>query len=175
MARVSGRLQLLAALTVALAAPGCATVERYDAASDIHAFLLAVRDGDRAAFDAHVDRPALKANLNARLIAAAAAKYGVGSGQALGAVLAGPLVGAAADALVRPQVFKAAAELAGYGPDTRIPGSLAITQLVRPLERDRACVVIRRACAFVFRREDGAWKLIAFDGDFRLLRLDSRV
>jgi hypothetical protein len=40
---------------------GCASVQTFDAARDVHAFLVAVRDGDRAAFDAHVDRPALTA------------------------------------------------------------------------------------------------------------------
>src|SRR5689334_21110765 len=38
---------------------GCVTPQQYDAASDIRAFLIAVRDGDRQTFDEHVDRGAL--------------------------------------------------------------------------------------------------------------------
>ncbi len=136
----------------------------------MHAFLIAVRDGDRAAFDAHVDRPALKANLKARLMAAAAGRYGVDSKQSIGALLAGPLVGVAVDALVRPEVFRAAAELAGYGPDTKIPPSLFLGRDLKPMGSDRVCAEVRRQCAFMFRNEDGVWKLIGFEGDLDLLQ-----
>jgi hypothetical protein len=154
----------------ALLLTGCATVERYDASADIRAFLVAVRDGDQSAFDAHVDRPALKANLKARLLAATASRYGAASTQTLGAALAQPLVDVAVDALVRPQVFKAAAELEGYGPETRIPNSFVLGQGIRPIGPDRVCAIIRGRCAFVFRQEDGSWKLIDYAGDFSLLR-----
>lgn len=147
----------------------CATAERYDAATDVRAFLVAVRDGDRATFDAHVDKPALKANLRARLLAAEASGHGVESSSTLGALLAGPLVDVAVNALARPEVFKAAAELAGYGSDTRIPGPLVLGQDLQPMPDDRVCALIRRRCAFVFKREDGVWKLIDFQGDLDLL------
>ena len=158
------------ALAGALLVPACATVERYDAASDVRELLVAVRDGDRAAFDRHVDRPALKANLRARVLAATAGRHGMESREAALALLAGPLMDAAVDALVRPQVFKAAAELAGYGPETSIPGALVITREVKPLGPDRACAMIRGRCAFIFKREDGVWRLIDFEGDLSLLR-----
>ena len=162
-------IRRLVALVFALALAGCATAERYDAAGDIHNFLIAVRDGDRAVFDAHVDRPALKANLKARLLATTAGRYGLGSAQTAGAMLAQPLVDLAVDALVRPQVFKAAAELAGYGPDIRIPGGLALGQKVRPIGSDTVCAIIKDRCAFVFKHEDGTWRLIDFEGDLALL------
>ena len=147
----------------------CSTVTRYDAAGDIRAFLVAVRDGDRPAFDEHVDRPALKTNLRARLLAEAGGKYGVESRETAGALLAGPLVDVAVDALVRPQVFRAAATLAGYGPETRVPGPLVLGQDLKPLDQDRVCALIRHRCAFVFKREDGVWRMIDFEGDFSLL------
>jgi hypothetical protein len=156
------------ALTAVLA--GCATAERYDASADVHAFLVAVRDGDQAAFDAHVDRPALKANLKARLLSATASKYGAEGPETLGAVLAQPLVDVAVDALVRPQVFKAAAELEGYGPQTRIPNSFVLGQAIRPIGPDRVCAVIRGRCTFIFKQEDASWKLIDYAGDFGLLK-----
>lgn len=161
-------LRLLPALALLLLA-ACASVTRYDAAGDIRAFLVAVRDGDRPTFDAHVDRPALKANLKARLIAAAAGQYGVQSKQAAGAVLAGPLVDVAVEALVRPQVFRAAASLAGYGPETKIPGPLALGQGLKALDSERVCAVLNGRCAFIFKLQDGVWRLIDFDGDLSLL------
>jgi hypothetical protein len=165
------RLQLkrgLAGLAL-LALAACATAEKYDAAGDIRAFLVAVRDGDRATFDAHVDKPALKADLKARILAAEAQGHGVQSREVLGALLAGPLVDVAVDALARPEVFRAAAELAGYGPDTRIPGPLVLGQDLQPMGDERVCALIRHRCAFIFKREDGVWKLIGFEGDLSLL------
>jgi hypothetical protein len=164
----------IAVVLTGLTAAGCVSATRYDAAGDIHDFLVAVRDGDRATFDAHVDRPALKANLHARLLAAAGGTYGPDSREAVAALLAGPLVDVAVDALVRPQVFRAAAELAGYGPHTRIPGPLVIGHGVEALDQDRVCALIHRRCAFVFKREDGAWRLIDFQGDLGLLRRSGR-
>jgi hypothetical protein len=153
----------------------CATATRYSASSDIHDFLVAVRDDDQAAFDAHIDRPALKANLKARLLAAAADRYGVASPNTLGALaLAGPVANLAVDSLARPEVFQAAAALLGYGPETRVPNFLVIGQVVRPLDSQRVCVEAKRRCTFIFREEDGRWKLVAFDGDLGLLSRRAR-
>ncbi len=163
------RLILALALATGLLA-ACATATRYDAATDIRQLLVAIRDGDRATFDARVDRPALKTNLRARLLAAAAGRYGVGSRQTVGALIAGPLVDVAADALIRPEVFRAAAELAGYGPDTHIPGALALSQGVKALGSDRVCAMVRGRCAFIFKHEETGWKMIDFEGDLGLLR-----
>jgi hypothetical protein len=159
------RPRSLAPALAALAVAGCATVARYDASADIHAFLVSVRNGDRAAFDAHVDKPALKAQLHARLIAEAASANGVESAPAAGALLAGPLVDVGVNLLVRPEVFRAAAELMGYGPDRPIPNMLVIGHQVKPLSGDRVCVILDHGCSFVFRREQGVWKLVAFEGD----------
>ena len=163
------RFRTLVILATTLAA-GCATVTRYDAAGDIRAFLIAVRDGDRPTFDQHVDTAALKTNLRARLLTAVASEHGLQSREGVAALLAGPLVDVAVDALVRPQVFRAAAELAGYGPQTHVPGPLVLGQDIKPLDSDRVCALIRHRCAFVFKREQGAWRLIDFEGDFGLLQ-----
>ena len=163
------RLRFAVLGLAALMLSACVTAERYDAAGDIRAFLVAVRDGDRASFDAHVDKPALKTNLRGRLLAAAASGHGVESRETLGALLAGPLVDVAVDALARPEVFRAAASLAGYGPDTRIPGPLVLGQDLQAMGDDRVCALIRHRCAFVFKREDGTWRMIDFEGDLGLL------
>jgi hypothetical protein len=165
---------LLAAAVAALTLAGCATIPRVDAAQDIHALMVAIRDGDRQAFDAHVDREALKTQMRARVLAEAARSNagGATSLQALGAFLAGPLVDVAVDAFLRPEVFRAVAEMRGYSPSRPIPSSLAIAQFVKPLGDGTACVVERKGgpCLLDFRNEEGTWRLTGFEGDLSLLR-----
>jgi hypothetical protein len=160
---------LIAVLALALAA--CATATRYDAAGDIHALLVAIRDNDKAAFDAHVDRPALKAQMKDRLSAMA-----IQRGGALGGLLAqtfGGMTDVLVDAAVQPQVFLAVAEAKGYSPSKPLPGRVAITGSLRYLEDDRVCVVSKKdgPCLLVFRNESGTWRLIAFEGPLDALKL----
>ena len=154
----------LAALLLVLGAAACATVPRLHAADDVHALLVSVRDGDRAAFDAHVDKAALKTQLKSRVIAEAG--RGGGDAAAFGAVLAGPLVDLGVEALVRPQVFRAEALRLGYDPNTPLPGVLAVAALVRPLGDGRACVSERRGgpCVLSFTDEDGTYRLSGYEG-----------
>ncbi len=158
------------AVFATLAFAACSTIPRYEAANDIHAFMVAIRDGDRATFDAHVDKPALKTQLHARLMSEAGARHGDLAG--MGALLAGPLVDLAVDAAARPEVFRAVAIKYGYDPARPLPGTLAIAQLVRPLDGDRACIVSRPngPCLFVFKNEGGTWRLIGFEGHIALDR-----
>lgn len=157
------------ALCAAVTLAACATVPRFEAAGDIHALLVAVRDGDQAAFEAHIDRPALRNQLRARLIAEQAQRHGDQSWQAVGAALAGPLVGVAADRLIQPDVLRAAAIRFGYDPAKPIPGPLTITQALRRLDADRVCAFTRRdgPCVLIFRREEGVWKLVEFREEAR--------
>jgi Protein of unknown function (DUF2939) len=160
--------RVLSALAVVLALGGCSTIPKYEAANDIHAFLVAIRDGDRAAFDAHVDRPALKTQLHARLMQEVGQRNGDLAG--FGALLAGPLVDLGVDAAVRPEVFRAIAQKYGYDPAQPIPNTLLIAQYVRPLDAERACVITKAKgpCVFVFKNEAGTWKLIGFEGHINL-------
>ena len=159
--------RLLAPVLLVAALAACATVPKFEAAGDIHAFLVAIRDGDRGSFDAHVDRQALKAQLKSRLIAAQAESHGDASWQALGAVLAGPLVDVGVDALVQPTTFRAAALQLGYSPDQPIPSRLQIDAFLRSIGDGSVCVVTRREgpCTLVFRNEDGVWRLVGYEGD----------
>ncbi len=163
--RTSRRLAVPVLLALAMAA--CATVPKFEAAGDIHAFLVAIRDGDRESFDAHVDRPALKAQLKSRLIAEQAQAHGNESWQALGAVLAGPLVDVGVDALVQPQTFRAVALRLGYAPEQPIPNRLQIDAFLRAIGDGSVCVVTRRdgPCTLVFHDEDGVWRLVGYEGD----------
>jgi hypothetical protein len=160
--------RIAAALMVALTVGACATVPRFEAAGDIRAFLIAIRDGDTASFDAHVDRPALKVQLKSRLIADQAAAHGDKSWQAVGATLfGGALVEAGVDVLVQPSAFRAIAIQLGYSPDRPIPSRLEITTVLRRLDGDRVCIVTHKdgPCSLVFKDEDGVWRLIGYEGD----------
>jgi hypothetical protein len=157
------RRSILAAVLFAALA-GCATIPRFEAANDIHAFLVSIRDGDRATFDAHVDKSALKEQLRARFLTEA--QQSKGTLGALGALVTGPLIDLGVDTLVRPDVFRAVAVEHGYAPDKPIPGVIAIAQFVQPLDGERACVIAKKdgPCVLVFKDEAGTWKLIGFEG-----------
>ena len=170
--RIRSFAGIVAASAGALLLAACGTVQGYDAAGDIHAFLIAVRDGDRTTFNAHVDRPALKTQLRARFLEEVARARGAASKSTLGAALAGPLVDVGVDVLVQPEVFRAAAALAGYGAGTSIPPRIVISHELKTLPQGRVCVQLRGGCSFVFKNEDGVWRLIAYEGDIGSLRRD---
>ena len=158
-------------VVLAFCLAACATATRFDAAGDIHALLVAVRDNDRQAFDAHVDRPALKAQMKSRLTAAAVQRGGAFGG-ALVQMLGG-VTDALVDAAVQPQVFLAVAEAKGYRPSQPLPGRGTITSSLRYLEGDRVCVVDKKdgPCLLVFANEGGTWRLVAFEGPLDQLKL----
>lgn len=161
------------AACLALLVGACADAERFDAAGDVHALLISIRDDDRAAFDAHVDRRALKGELRARLMAEAARRSGGDPTiTALGALLARPLADAAADALVQPEVFRAVADYLGYSADRPIPGQIVIAQSLRRIDDDDVCVPRKKSgeCLLVFKNEDHVWRLTGFEGDIGMLK-----
>jgi hypothetical protein len=157
---------------MALILSGCATVQKLDAASDVHALLISIRDGDRATFDSLVDERALKYELRARLVAEAGRDGRVPA--VLAAVLAPGLAEIAGEALIRPEVFRAVAESYGYRRDMQIPGVIGISTLLQPLAPGRVCAVTKKGgpCQLVFTQApDGRWRLSGFAGDLSLLRL----
>lgn len=158
---------ILLALAAGGALTACATAHRLDAAGDVHALLISIRDNDEAAFEAHVDRPALKREIQAKIEAKAAKRYG-----ALAALAPG-LAEFAGDTLVQPSVFKLIAEQYGYSEQTKIPGPIAIAGALKPLPDGRVCAVKKKdgPCTLVFTKEDGVWKLTGFEGDMKDLKL----
>jgi hypothetical protein len=155
---------ILAALTLA----SCASVQRLGAANDVHAFLVSIRDNNQAAFDAHVDRPALQQSIQAVIEQKASKKYG-----GLAALLAPGLAQFAGDTLVQPSIFRQVARQYGYGDDTKIPNPLLIAQALKPLPDGRVCATKKKdgPCTLVFTKEAGTWKLTGFEGDVKDLRL----
>jgi hypothetical protein len=154
----------------------CATTARLSAAGDVHGLLVSIRDDDRAAFDAHVDRPALEAQLQARLVKRAAQANVSEGWKGLGLLLSGPLARAAGDLLIQPEVFRAVADYYGYRPDTPIPNVLSLAAALKPLPDGRVCARGGKGnrCLLIFANEVGGWRLVGFDGDAAMLRLKGR-
>jgi len=166
MTRLRALLVGLAALTLA----ACASVQRLDAAADVHALLISIRDNDQATFDAHVDRRALKQQMQERLDVEVAAKPEL---RGLAAVFGPSVINIAGDALLQPSVFKLVAAHYGYTSQTRIPSQVEIASVLKPLPDGRVCAVTKKngPCLLIFTKEAGAWKLSSFEGEASMLRL----
>jgi hypothetical protein len=151
----------------------CATTQGLSAAPDVHALLVSIRDNDRAAFDAHIDRLAMEAQIQAILVERAKAFDVPDSVKGLGLLVSGPLAKVAAKALIRPDVFRAVADYYGYRPQTPVPGTFAIAAALRPVAGGRVCAARGRQgpCLLTFADEGGTWRLVAFNGDAAMLRL----
>ncbi|WP_374574985.1 DUF2939 domain-containing protein [Phenylobacterium sp.] len=167
------RVSLVLSLLAGLAA--CATVDRYDAARDVHALLVSIRDNDQQAFEAHVDRQALERQIEGRLMAETQKTSGDSTWNAVGALLARPLAELAGDALIQPRVFRTVAEYYGYTPDKPIPGPLAIGGALKPVGEDQVCATRKKngPCFLTFTRENGVWRLSGFEGQLSDLRTKS--
>lgn len=155
-------LALLALLTVG----GCQqAATQYDAAEDVRAFIVAVRENDTAAFERHIDRPTLRAQMLEQVRAALG-----GQGGALGAALGQGLAEGAVDQLLRPESFQLALKQAG-APE-RTPTAAEIATQLRVVENGRVCLPRSQdgPCAITFAQgEDEVWRLVAIDaGDVSL-------
>lgn len=163
------RILLISLLAFALA--GCASVRKLDAANDVHALLISIRDNDQVKFDAHVDRAALKREIERRLRDQGAKDERLG---ALAAILAPGLAELAGETLVQPSVFRSVAEHYGYTPQTKIPGPLAISQALKPLPDGRMCATKTKGgpCLLYFTQGvDDRWRLSGFEGEVKDLKL----
>ena len=152
-----------ALLAVAASLTACATGERVSAAGDLRTLLVAIRDDDRATFDAHVDRAALRAEM--QWIIVERAKDLGSAGASLGVLASGPLSRAAATVVLRPDVFRAIADYYGYSPDRPLPGTFTLAAALTPIDGGKVCARDQRtkACLLTFTNEGGVWKLTAFD------------
>lgn len=158
---------------VAFSLSACATAERYDAAGDVHALLVSIRDNDRTGFDRHVDRGALERQIEQRITAEAKKQSGREDWAAAAAFLAPTLASLAGDALIQPQVFRMVAEQYGYKPSTPIPPASVISSALRPMETGQVCAAKSKdgPCVLIFTRQEGVWRLTSFEGDLSMLRL----
>ncbi|MDG2521451.1 DUF2939 domain-containing protein [Caulobacter segnis] len=167
------QLLVLPLLLAALALSACATVSRVDASNDVHALLIAIRDNDGATFDRHVDKVALKRQLESRIVEQTQRSNAPDPLKALGYMLSRTAADLAGDALLRPTVFRAVAESYGYRPSQPIPGRLAIASALRPIGGGRVCAARsdKGPCLLTFANQGGVWRLVSFDGPVSELKL----
>src|SRR5258706_13313068 len=162
------RLIPILAATLTLAA--CATAQKLGAANDVHALLVAIRDNDSRAFDAHVDHEALKKQLQGYLEEKISKNKQL---KGLSSLLGPSVIDFADDALVQPKTFRLVAEQYGYKSDTKIPNPIAIAQALKQMPDGRVCATKSKdgPCVLVFAKEQGVWKLTSFAGDFSMLQI----
>ncbi|WP_269715061.1 DUF2939 domain-containing protein [Caulobacter sp. NIBR2454] len=167
------QLLVLPLLIATLVLSACATVSRVDASNDVHALLIAIRDNDGATFDRHVDKVALKRQLESRIVEQTRQSGAPDGLKALGYMLSRSVADLAGDALLRPTVFRTAAEFYGYRPTMPIPGRLAIASALRPIGGGRVCAARseKGPCLLTFANQGGVWKLVSFDGAISELKL----
>ena len=157
-------------LPLAIGLAACATAQKLGAANDVHALLIAIRDDDSAAFNAHVDHEALKAQMQTVIDAQMAKNKNL---KGLASLLGPSTLDIADELLVRPTTFRLVAEQYGYKRDTQIPGAVVISQALKPLPDGRVCATQKKdgPCLLLFTKEQGVWKLSGFQGDSKMLRL----
>jgi len=137
---------------------GCGLPERYHAAQDVRAFFQAVQSDDKAAFEAHIDRPALRRELRDQVDQAAA---GAGLGvQALEGLLGGRRGDELVDRMISPSSFRIVWRRSGIstgGP----PSAPEIAVLLRMNGPDEACLHDFKSgrCVLTFRNEGGTFRL----------------
>jgi hypothetical protein len=161
-------MRRLVIVLAALCLTACASVQRLSAANDVHVLLLSIRDNDQAAFEAHVDRPALQRQIQGLIEARVDKRYGD-----IAAALSPGLAQLAGDTLVQPSVFKYVARQYGYSDDTPIPGPVAIAGALKPMPDGRVCAITKKNgdCKLIFTKEAGVWKLTGFQGSAKDLHL----
>jgi predicted small secreted protein len=164
------RMRSFVVALMALTLAACATAQKLGAANDVHALLIAIRDNDHAAFDAHVDHEALKADLQSKIEQQLSTNKKM---KGLAALLGPSTLDLADQLLVQPKTFRMVAEQYGYRADTQIPGAVVISQALKTLPDGRVCATKKKdgPCLLVFTKEQGVWKLTGFQGDSSMLRL----
>ncbi|HEX5776803.1 MAG TPA: DUF2939 domain-containing protein [Caulobacteraceae bacterium] len=157
---------------LALLIAGCSTTTRLDAAGDVHDLLVAVRDNDRAAFERHIDRNALRRQIEARMVREARSSTAPGALRSIGIALAQPGAAMTEAMLLQPRVLRMTAEHYGYTPDQPIPGRIAIAGSLKNLDDGRVCATRTKGgeCLLIFTQRNGTWRLTGFEGELSDLR-----
>ena len=148
----------------ALALVGCDQLQqRYEAAQGIHDFFSAVERGDSQAFEAHIDRPALRGQMRSGIGEAIGAR-----GQAaevLNDLLGSRSADQAIDRMISPESFRIVWK-ASNAPIKTAPSAWQIAPMLKMIPPDQACLPKKPGaadCVMTFRDEGGTWKLVAVD------------
>ncbi len=140
------------AVGVASGLAGCGGPPR-DAVRDVSAFLQAAQGEDRMAFEAHIDRPAVRADLKGQLMAAPDVR-------ALRDQLGASVGDVAIDRMLSPAPFR---RMQAEAESLPAPGDLgAIRARLKLMGPGRACLQARHSprCLLTFVRQERSWKLV---------------
>jgi hypothetical protein len=138
-------------LSFALA--GCGLDVRADAAQGIARFLDAVRRDDHRAFEAAIDRPALRSDLRDQL---------ADLGRANELDIDGGPSEFALDRMITPAAFRLVSARNGE-PVPMAPTSAQVALLMTVKDKSHVCLgdETGRRCALAFAKRRGAWRLTA--------------
>jgi len=148
-------VRLAAAAALLLAAAGCGRrTPAEQAVPDVQALLAAVQSGDAGAFEARIDRPALRADLRQQLMIL---------GRANGVEVDGGPSDFALDRRIGPAMLR----LVRQGTDeplAQAPSPGQTGPLIRTIDRNRVCVhdaSPAQTCLLTFAKEKPGWRLVA--------------
>jgi hypothetical protein len=154
-AMVAGMLHkpnVVALLALAVLLGACGAGVRAKASASIASFLAALQRDDSRAFEAALDRPALRTDLRAQM-AELAKRTGVDVGE-------GPSE-FALDRMITPQAVRLTAQRVTSGWPAAPTAAQIIPHMKAP---DRAHICLEEAasrrCLLSFAREGGAWRLV---------------
>ncbi len=145
-----GLVTALSALACLLSA--CGPGVRADASRAIAGFLGAAQRDDRKAFEAALDRPALRADLRDQL---------TDLGRARGVVVEGGPSEFALDRMITPAAFRLVEARTGQALPAA-PNAAAIALMMQVKDRAHVCVGDpgKPRCALSFAKRDGVWRLV---------------
>ena len=148
-------------VALSLTAAACGKAGTKDAGAAVQALLAAAQAGDVQAFEAGIDRPALREDLR-RQIAALAVQSGLDVG--------GPS-DLALDKMIGPDAFHLSL---GGAPLTAPPSVAQVAAQLKPAGKDRVCLhdlAAPQACRLTFAREAAGWRLVALPADHPTIEL----
>ncbi|MEO8114682.1 MAG: hypothetical protein ABI655_09890 [Phenylobacterium sp.] len=148
----------LAALSLGLAA--CGLNSRAEAARGAERFLAAVHGHDRAAFEAAIDRPAVREDLRRQLIAVA---------KAGGVEVEGGPSDFALDRMITPEAFQLVERQTG-GAAPAGPSAAQLQPMMQAVDKTHVCLKDADRCLLTFARRKDGWRLVGMQAtDLKIL------
>ncbi len=149
----------MALILAAVAVSGCDLGVRADAAKGVQTFLAAARTGDRPAFEAAIDRPALREDLRGQLIEVARAQ---------GLEVEGGPSDFALDRMIAPEAFRLVQAETGQALPAA-PSAAQLAAMMTVVDRRRVCLrdaAREDRCLLTFAKEKtgaaakASWRLV---------------
>ena len=132
---------------------GCGKSAGADASGAAQGLLAAAQSADSPAFEAWLDRPALRGALREQMIAVARQN---------GLDVGGPS-DSALDRMIGPQALRLVQPGSG-APLAAAPSLAQAAAMMKPLDKTHACLhdlTPQQACVLTFARETAGWRLVA--------------